>query len=384
MPPKKIKVGVIASTTSGFETTKPFYEQILQQDINAYMAKLPDHRFNPRHEFEFIVKDAQGDAAKHLELVEEFHDDGVDLVIGGGWSSQAAESLNYVNNNGMLLFSASSTAPVLAIPNDNLFRMCVDDLKQGPAIAEMLHSKGKKSVIVFHRDDAWGNGLFDAIKPEFEAKGGKILERIVYPPDTVDFTNYLQTAENKANAASAAEKPVAIELISFSESVNIVLGAENYPTIYDLEWFGCDGTAFTEALLEDAPDQSVKLKIYSTICAPDHSSKYEEIAARYEALLGQYFSYYSACNADIAWVIAMAVLEVKPSGGPPLKATDVIKVIPDVASRCYGYSGWCLLNEAGDRHTSNYEIWGYGMVDGEPNYVYFGMYDSITGTITWV
>jgi len=383
MPTRKIKVGVIASTTTGYNAMKTFYEQIIQPDINIYMAKLPYRRFNPRHEFEFIIKDAEGSAVRHLELVEEFHDDGVDLVIGGGWSSQAAGSLNYVNNKGMLLFSYSSTAPVLAIPNDNLYRMCTDDLKQGAAIAEMLHSKGKKSVIVFQRDDAWGNGLFNVIKNEYEAKGGKILERIVYPPDTVDFTDYLQTAENKAVAATVNEKPIAIELISFSEAVNIILGAQNYPTIYDLEWFGSDGTAFTEELLEQAPAQSVKLKIYSTICAPDHSSKYEEMAARYNAVLGQYFSYYSACQVDVAWVIALAVLEAKPSGGPPLKATNVIKVIPDVASRYYGYSGWCLLNEAGDRYTSNYEIWGCGMVNGEPGFVYYGMYNSTTGTITW-
>ncbi len=383
MPVKKIKVGVIAAITTGYETMKPFFEKIVQPDINAYMAKLPTHRFNPPREFEFIVKDAEMSAARHLEIVQEFHEEGVDLVIGGAWSSQAAGSLDYVNNNEMLLFSPSSTNPALAIPNDNLYRMCVDDLKQGAAIAEMLHSKGKKSAIVFQRDDAWGNGLFDVIKNEYEAKGGKILERIVYPPETMDFTNYLQTAEDKAVAATPAEKPVAIELLSFGEAVGIVTEADNYPTIYDLEWFGSDGTAFSELLLENAPDQSVKLKIYSTLSAPDHSSKYEEMFARYEDELGQYFSYYTACFVDIAWVIATAILDVKPSGGPPLKATDVIKVISDVASRYYGYSGWCLLNEAGDRYTSNYEIWGYGMVDGEPSFVYYGVYNSTTGTVTW-
>ena len=350
---QKIQIGVIAASTPGFFTKKTFFEQIIQPDINAYMAKLPRYRFHPRHEFEFIVKDAEMNAMRHLEIVQEFHDDGVDLVIGGGWSSQALGSLDYVNDNGMLLFSASSTSPILATPNDNLYRMCADDLKQGAAIAEMLRSKAKKSVIVFQRDDAWGNGLFDVLKIEYEAKGGKILERIVYPGDTEDFTNYLQIAEDRAVAATADEKPVAVELISFDECVNIVLKAENYPTIYDLEWFGCDTTAFTQALLDDAPVQSVKLKIYSPYPAPDHSSKYEEMAARYDALLGQDFRYYSACMVDVAWVIAMSVLETQSSAGPPMDAADIIEVIPDVASRYYGYSGWCLLNEAGDRYTSD-------------------------------
>ena len=66
-----------------------------------------------------------------------------------------------------------------------------------------------------------------------------------------------------------------------------------------------------------------------------------------------------------------------------MRAADVIKVIPDVASRYYGYSGWCLLNEAGDRYTSNYDIWGVGIVGGVPGFVKYGTYDSTTGTITW-
>ena len=80
----------------------------------------------------------------------------------------------------------------------------------------------------------------------------------------------------------------------------------------------------------------------------------------------------------------MAVLETRSSSGSPvLSAIDVIKVVPDVASRYYGYSGWCLLNEAGDRYASNYDIWGYGMIDGEPSFVYYGYYNSITGIVIW-
>ena len=66
-----------------------------------------------------------------------------------------------------------------------------------------------------------------------------------------------------------------------------------------------------------------------------------------------------------------------------MNATDVIKVLPDICSRHFGYSGWCLLNDAGDRFSSDYEIWGYERVGGATSENKLGTYNSVTGKITW-
>lgn len=378
---EKIQIGVISSWDSAYYSSEAFFEEIIEPDINAYCAKLPRHRFHPTTEFDFIVTNAEGSTERHLELVQEFHEQGIDLIIGGGWSSMAMASLEYVNENGMLLMSASSTLIPLAISGDNLYRLSPNDLNQAVAIAEMLVSKGIDSIIVLQRDDDWGAGLYEALALEFEYRGGNILERLVYPGDTTDFSSYLQQAEDTAVAAS---DNVAIQLISFAETVNIIGQSIHYTTIYNLDWFGCDGTVFMQQILDEVPSQAAHLKIFSTTPAPEYSSKYMEMAQRYEELTGLRFTYYSACTVDAAWIIAMAVLETRSSSGSPvLSAIDVIKVVPDVASRYYGYSGWCLLNEAGDRYASNYDIWGYGMIDGEPSFVYYGYYNSITGIVIW-
>jgi hypothetical protein len=60
-----------------------------------------------------------------------------------------------------------------------------------------------------------------------------------------------------------------------------------------------------------------------------------------------------------------------------------MEVLPDIASRYYGYSGWCQLDEAGDRANANYEIWGYGLVNDEPSFVKYGWYDMWTDTMYW-
>jgi branched-chain amino acid transport system substrate-binding protein len=378
---KQIPIGVISSTTAGYENNLLYFEEIIEPDINDYCSKLPKFRFLPRVEFDFIVRDAEGSAERHLELVQEFYEEGINLIIGGFWSSQAYGSLDYINENGMLLVSPSSTSPVLAIPDDNLFRICPDDTKQGAAIAEMLDSKGVEELVIIYRDDAWGGGLNDVVIDEFEFRGGTILASIGYPPDEDDFTSYLQDAED---AAVYGIGTVGVELISFWEASDILNEADNYPMIYDLDWFGSDGTAHSVTILENAPDQVTHVKLYSTGTAPTYSSKFEELSVRYQGLTGYDPGFYTACTADAAWVLAMSVIETRStSGNPKLLGSEVVEVFPDVASRYFGYSGWCLLNEAGDRMSTNYDIWGYGIVEGEPDFVYYGYYETLTGQVHW-
>lgn len=378
-PPKKIRIGVIASSTSGLETLQPLFKQIIEPDINAYMAKLPRDRFNPPMVFEFLIEDAQSSAEVHLQKVQMFHKMGVDLIIGGGWSSQAAASLDYINEHGMLLISASSTSPLLAIPGDNLFRVCPDDAMQGKAISAMLLSKGVTKAIVIQRDDTWGNGIYGAFEAEYTSGGGTIIAYEQYPTYETDFTMYLASAE----AAATGTPDEGVLMLSFEEAVTIILQAQDYPDIYSLEWFGSDGTAMSYILSDEAPEQACHLKIYSTMGAPTYSSKYDEMAQRYYDLVGQEMDFYTACHVDAAWLLAMGVLETQSSNTKQVKATDIIQVLPDVASRYFGYSGWCLLNEAGDRMSMNYDIWGFAEVSGQCVFFKYGFYDTITSQITW-
>ena len=388
MPPRMFKIGVISSSDEGLETTVPLYQQIIKPDINAYVNKLPNHRFRPQPEFEFLIESAEGSADIHLQKVQDFHQQGVDLVIGGGWSSHAYVSREYVNDNNMLLFSSSSTYPGLAIPDDNLYRMCPDDHQQAPAMAEMIWSRGVQAVIVIHRDDVYGNGLYDALKNSYEGKGGVIHARITYPPETQDFTNIMNDAENAAVNAVAeyGVEHVGVVMISFAEGRTIVGMADNYPTLYGLTWFGPESTGASERMLEENPQEACHLKLVSTLFAPEDSLKYREMSVRYKNHTGYDMRYYAACEIDVAWVIAMAILETQSSDARPMDAADVIKVIPDVASRYFGYSGWCLLNDAGDRYESDYDIWGYGYDDetGDPAIKKYGVYDSMTGQVTWL
>jgi branched-chain amino acid transport system substrate-binding protein len=372
---KTVQIGYISSTTVGLETATPLVEDIMAVDYNEY-AELLGYDI----EFEYLIDDATGQAAVHLEKVQGFKSMDVNLFIGGLWSSQAQAALSYCNDNDMLMWSTSSTSPLLAIGDDNLYRMCPTDLVQAPAISAMIHSMGIEAVVLIYRGDAWADGIVNYFEPEYTENGGVILEKIRYAGESTEFSNYLQTAENIVSEAVAeyGEGKVGVELIAFAEFVTMISQAQDYETLYSLPWFGSDGTVLSQQAIDDAPTQAEHLKIYSTYAAPAESELFNALYDRFYDLVSQPFGYYSACAYDVGWILTKTVTESQ--------STDALDIIPlqrPTAYTQWGASGWNRLNDDGDRYASNYQIWGYGdLGEGLQNVVY-GLYDSTADVVTW-
>jgi branched-chain amino acid transport system substrate-binding protein len=371
-----IRIGYIASTTTALETAPALVNDLMTKDYNEYTAKL-----GYDVEFQYLIDCADSQAATHLEKVQGFKSMDVNVFNGGGWSSMASAALSYCNDNDMLMWSPSSTSPLLKIEDDNLYRMCPDDTIQAPAISRMIQSMGVKYIVCIYRGDAWADGIMNFFEPHFVANGGVILDKIRYAGEATEFANYLQQAEDKL-APAVAEYGIdkcAVEVIAFQESAVMVSQAESFPTVYGVKWFGSDGTALTQQHVDDAPVQSEHLHIYSTLAAPAETDKFTTLYDKYYALVSQPFGYYSACSYDIGWILANTMLEAQ--------STDALDLIPlQMASsnNQFGSSGWNLLNAAGDRASSNYQIWGFGDVTGEGvDHVVYGMYDAISDSVSW-
>lgn len=371
-----IKIAEISSNTNALETLTPFVEEIIVPDIQAYLDLL-----GYDISYKVLIDDAASNEAIHLEKVQSFETLGVDLIIGGRWSSQAEMALSYVNENDMLLFSPSSTSPLLAFPDDNLFRMCPTDFVQAPAVAEMLTSWGIEHTLVIHRKDAWADGIYNIFKTEYPERGGTILGEIAYAGEVIEFSSYVQTAANiitEAIADYGAEK-VAILVICFEEGATMVTQASDYPSLMDVYWFGTDGTTFETRFLDDAPDVSVHIKLFSTLAAPGYSTKYDALSTRYRASTSRDMGFYEAADYDTNWAILNAVLAAGSQ-----EALDVIPLLQTVTYNMYGASGWTKLNSDDDRDIISYDIWGidYVAVD-EPRFVRYGVFDGTSLKVTW-
>jgi branched-chain amino acid transport system substrate-binding protein len=375
---KTIRIANLMSGTSALETGVPWAEEVNTPAMNTYAENLG-------YDVTYTILNDQADsqAAVHLEKVQSFKAMDIGLIKGGGWSSMAQSALSYVNENNVLLWSSSSTSPVLRIADDNLFRMCPDDTIQAPAIAEMLWSWGIEHIIVIQRADSWADGIYNILEPEFTSRGGQIHERIRYAGEVTEFSSYLATADSIAQGLveQYGAEHVGIEVIAFSEYTTMATQCVDYPTIYDLVWFGSDGTALGAQIRDDAPEMAIHMQAFSTYAAPAKGELWYYLYDESMRISDTPVGYYTCAGYDLYMNMVETTL-LTQSEDP----TDVIPMIIPTCYNLWGSSGWCKLNEAGDRAVSNYDIWGYGWDPDVPDEcvnVNYGFYDATSGTVTW-
>ena len=71
---------------------------------------------------------------------------------------------------------------------------------------------------------------------------------------------------------------------------------------------------------------------------------------------------------------AKAVLEASIDAPEGVK-----RILEDVSDQYYGVTGWCNLNDAGDRDPLDYDIWKFGTYD----WVRIGKWDKYTENVEW-
>jgi branched-chain amino acid transport system substrate-binding protein len=387
IPGSPITIGVISSTNAGLQSNIDLYDQIIGPDINEYLSQLPTIGRSPKMRVEFLIEgpdEGSFSPEEHLEKVQELHAQEVKFFIAGFWSSQYQGSIDYINENDLLMVSPSSTSPQLAMA-DNGFRLAPPDTDQANVINEMLltYDEGIGAIVTILRDDVWGTSLVDALADVY---GGEIVQ-IPYPVETVDFTDILFEAEIAATELVSwyGANHVGVLMVAFDENVDILQQAVAYPTIFDLPWFGTENTGRSQAILQEASFEACHVRLVSAIGAAPDSIKYNDFAERW-ALFGYEAGFYTTTAADAAWLIVETYMDVKASLlVKPISGLDVALVFRDNAANYYGYSGWTFLDENGDRALVDYDIWGFreDPATGEPTIINYGYYDTIRGTIHW-
>lgn len=381
---KTVKIGYIAPESNTFAVTKPYIEKVIKPDLDAYASSL-----GLNVTFEFVMLDANGQPDRHLELVQDLHNEGIDIFIGAGWSSMCCVSLSYENANHMLVISPSSTSPTCAIANDSMYRMCPADTALAPALADIIWSYGVKEVVLIQRGDSYGDGIVNEFTPRFVALGGVVSQPIRYDllsdveSANFDYCSYLQTGRDRAQAAIARmggdSSRVCVLLIAYDEAARIIKQASQCDVLYNLVWFGGGGTARNGLVIGSSPLEANHLKLFSPLAQVPASSKYVALGARFAEATGGIFNINQAYLYDAAFVLAETIIETGSTN-----ATKVAAALPGVCENTYGVSGWCKLNEFGDRAPQSFDIWYYapGVVLPSVGSV-AGVYNPDTGVTLW-
>lgn len=359
--------------------------EIARDNINKYF----ESKGEP-YRVKLYIEDTKADQKLCLEKVMNLYAKGIKMAVGPMASGEVKNIFEYVTSNKMIIISPSSTAAPKYIGVTNpeekkyVFRFVATDAFQTKAIAKVAQDLGIKAVVITYIGNAWGKGLDEYGKAEFEKAGITVAQEVEYPdPPPSDFTPYIATLESKVNELLQTYKPeeIAVEAFSYEEVATILAQVKEDSPLLKVRWLGCDGITKSEKVVSDAPQKASMVGLYSTI-AEIRGKGFQELNKTYYAKTGGTPKSYGMNAYDATWVLALAYAQVGSYDADKIAAA--IKSVAEKYSKGeYGVlpvSGDIELDEYNDRVVPEYKI--YAVKDGK--WTEMGTWKYATNEITWV
>ena len=380
-PPERVVSlgGVFALSGSGasYGQTARAAMEVAVEDVNRELAR---NALGLR--FTATFEDSKRDPALAVDRARALRARGVQLVIGGQTSAEVAPLKTYVDGNGMLLVSPSSTAGSLAIAGDNVFRFTPSDSLEAVAITTMLWGDGVRAIVPIWHDDPSGNDLVKAVRARVAALGGSVLEGVRYE-EPEDFSGPAAEARRQVDQAidRYGREHVGIYYTGFDEVVRLFAVASADPVLGSIRWYGSDAGALPEELLARpaAAKFANRVGYPNPIVSldPDTRDHWQPILQRIRArssLPASGFDAFTLAAYDAVWVAAKAYLTV---GASPTIA-DLKQAFASTAATHFGATGWTALNAAGDRKYGNFDFWAIREIDGALRWTRVAFYETRT------
>ncbi len=371
-----IPIGALYANTGHIDTSG-VAAQIAIEEVNDYVEDL-----GLDLEFVLVEECSEGEATIALEKFQSMVARGVKAMMGSNWSSQCKAIKDYADSHEVVVFSDGSTSPILALPDDYIFRLPVTDETQNSALAPAIYDLGVRHLVIVQRNDAWGDGNFETMSELFVAEGGTIEHNLRYDSSKTEFSAEaaaLNDVVTELNDEYGAET-VGIATWSFEFSA-IFAACEEYPTLKNAIWFGSDGFGRNTAFIDEHPN-SYETDFLAMIMSTAKSSRFEAFEEKYkERSGGRMAGTYNTHVYDIIWILCKSVLEAGKYDGAVIK-----EVLPTVAEQYWGACGWTKLNENGDRATASYELWTVALneTSGTAGWYIAATYDAASGSLIWI
>jgi branched-chain amino acid transport system substrate-binding protein len=378
-PQREVLLGGLFSLTGGWSTLGKAGRASLElaiEDVNTYLA---GNAAGIR--FVAAIEDTKLNPDTALAKVRLLKARGVQLLIGPQSSGEVERLKAFVDANGMLLVSPSSTAGTLAIVGDNVFRFTPSDSLEGVAIAAMMWADGKRTIIPVWRDDPGNAGLEKATRTAFTALGGTVLPGI---KTTSQFSAIAAQLSTQVRAAAAQSEPakVGVYLPTFdTDAVALFEAACTDAVLGSVHWYGGDGTARAEVLLRspEAAEFATRVGYPNPIFGLEEGARdiWAPLAARIRARSNTEPDAFALAIYDAVWVVARGYV----ASGATLSIEQLKKAFTTAASTHYGATGWTALNDAGDRKYGDFDYWAIRMVNGAPQWTLVARYETRTGRV---
>ena len=354
-----IKIGITASTDSDEPYTRYVAEKA-EQDIHRYCLEndLP-------YRFDFVLGNNLGTSEMALGNLITFDSLGIDLVVGHLWDSHCSASLNYVNDNDILLLSPGSSSYELAHSDDNLFRLASIETQQLDVNIECMKVMGIEHVIVFAIKTDWGRMMSESFEEKLSGTGIELVEVLYYPESPkilVPQKLYLNDLVYSLTRHYGAEH-VALQLFDTDRLNELFESGGGYSE--DIIWFSTGAVVYAKP----GGGRALLNVLLLSPVPTSTSSKFSEFSGEIRDNYGFNVSYYGASAYDACWLYALSIMEAGSTN-----VTLVRRALLNVSDNYIGVSGDCSLNDSGDRVRSDYNIMGFSRIGDD--FRIFGEYNS--------
>jgi branched-chain amino acid transport system substrate-binding protein len=356
----------LTGTLSSFGESAEASLRLAVDDVNNQLAKS-----GSSSRVGLVIEDTKTDPNVAREKLMDLASKGIRIVIGPATSANVAAVKEYADKNGILIVSSSSTAPSLAIPNDNVFRFVPDDTYQAEALAKKMWDEGTRVVIPIWRTDVFGNNLQSLLKEKFEKLGGKVVDGIGYDPPVGNFAaslhriNFivweqeLRSLTQKVNDVVkqyGADK-VGVYIVAFDEIVPIMIQANRHEALQSVRWYGSDGSIQHEGLIKniEAAEFAVKTNFLSPIYGVEASDSFKELEERIVEEIDRVPRSYAEVIYDEFWVAALTLSNY--NGTHKDDIGSLREAFINTTNSYIGVTGRTELNDAGDKEYGSYDFW---------------------------
>ena len=371
-----VKIGVLADLSGSWSTLGKNTVAALQ------IAAADLENIHPQYrpvEFRFLVRDTHLDPSRALEAIRDLGQRGVKIVIGPQSSSEVAMIQPYADAHNILVISQGSTASSLAIPGDNIFRFCPNDIREAEAIVALMRHDGIRAIVPLWRNDRGNNGLHNSVQIRFRALGGRVTAGFRYEPTTTDFSAASHSvASQVANLIGGGINPsaTAVYLAAFDEVVDVFHSAQGNTTLSNTAWYGSDGVALSAALTGDSSAAAFATSVgypNPIFGLPDVlRNRWGPIADRIEARTGIQADAFALSTYDALFVVQLALVHTMPEQNfNNFKAAFV-----NEAGHYNGITGSTALDAAGDRDKGDFDFWAVRLRNGNYKWVRVGTYNN--------
>lgn len=299
--------------------------------------------------FELEVQDTKGTPGGGAEVANKFATDPTIVAVPGHIFSGSTEAaIPVYEKAGIPILSPSATNPTLTTLGSKVFnRIAFTDAVQGQFAADYLYNKlGFRKIAVVHDGGAYGQGLADVVKSEFEKLGGEVVGYEAITPGEVDYTATLSVL--------ASKNPEALYFGGYVAEGVLLTNQMKQTGLENAVFFGCDGTFGAEFVEKTGANGE---GAYSASVIPPESEAKVKFDATYltdyGVLAGSLSPYtWSGYDATAALIAIVKEVALKSSDGTLYIPRGVLINAVRTMKNFEGITGIISCNEIGECNTS--------------------------------